>query len=290
MPRNSFDKLTTFFHLNDNSNLLRRDDPAYDKLFKIRPFVDALKKNFLKLEPEERNSVDEIMIPFKGRSGFTQYIRNKPHKWGIKMFAIADTSGMLYDFIIYTGKNTGIPACGLGISGDVVIKLTEHLPRNENFKVFCDNWFSSYKLFVALKQNGLLVTGTVRSNRLQGCQMKSDVDLKKQGRGSFDQKTDFTRTVTAVKWYDNKSVNMIFSYRGTQPMHQVKRWSIAAKKNIEVSCTALVKEYNESMGDVDFHDMLVGLYMTDIRARRYYLRIVFNSLDSSVVNAWLFYR
>ncbi|KAJ8871526.1 hypothetical protein PR048_027848 [Dryococelus australis] len=159
MPKNRFDKLRTFFHVNDNSNMLRRDDPAYGKVF-------------------------------KGGLGFTQYIRNKPHKWGIKMFAIAGTSGILYDFIIYTGKDAGIPECGLGISGDVVIKLIEHLPRNKNFRVFCDNWISSYKLFVALKQNGLLAARTVRSNRLQGCKLKSDVDLKKQGRGSFDQKTD----------------------------------------------------------------------------------------------------
>lgn len=44
------------------------------------------------------------------------------------------------------------------------------------------------------------------------------------------------------------------------------------------------------MGGIDLHDMLVEIYRTDIRIRRYYLRIVFHIIDMCVVNAWLLYR
>lgn len=44
------------------------------------------------------------------------------------------------------------------------------------------------------------------------------------------------------------------------------------------------------MGGVDLHNMLVELYRTDIRVKRYYLRIIFHLLDMCVVNAWLLYR
>jgi len=37
-----------------------------------------------RLEPEEKHSVDEQMIPFKGRSSMKQYMKSKPHKWGYK--------------------------------------------------------------------------------------------------------------------------------------------------------------------------------------------------------------
>ncbi|KAJ4445301.1 hypothetical protein ANN_07106 [Periplaneta americana] len=78
-----------------------RNDPNYDKLFKVRPFIDSVKAE---TEPEKYNSVDELIIPFKGRSSLKQYVKNKPHKWGIKVFAHAGTSGIVYDFEIYRGK------------------------------------------------------------------------------------------------------------------------------------------------------------------------------------------
>lgn len=100
--------------------------------------------------PEERHSVDEQMIAFKGRSHLKQYVRNKPHKWGFKVFTRAGASGLMYDFEIYQGKGT-CPETGLGFSGDIVMALTSELPEEKNFKVYFDNWFSSLQLSVTLK-------------------------------------------------------------------------------------------------------------------------------------------
>lgn len=106
MSRNRFEALKTAFHINDNSNCKSRSDPAYDKLFKVRPLIDKLRENFLTIEPEEHNSIDEIMIPFKGRSSLKQYIKIKPHKWGIKVFSRAGISGIVYDFTLTYFKYT----------------------------------------------------------------------------------------------------------------------------------------------------------------------------------------
>jgi len=56
------------------------DDPEYDKLFTVRQFVNSIKSSFQEIEVEEYSSVDELIIPFKGRSSLKQYARNKPHK------------------------------------------------------------------------------------------------------------------------------------------------------------------------------------------------------------------
>ena len=46
------------------------------------------------------------MIPFKGRWGIKQYMKDKPHKWGIKSYVPADApTGYVYNFFIYTGKS-----------------------------------------------------------------------------------------------------------------------------------------------------------------------------------------
>ena len=49
--------------------------------------------------------MDEAMIPFKGRVGFKQYMKDKPTKWGIKVFVLADAmDGYVKAFQVYTGK------------------------------------------------------------------------------------------------------------------------------------------------------------------------------------------
>ena len=89
-----------------------------------------------KVHVNEFIAVDEIIIPFKGRSTIKQYNKNKPHKWGIKMFAPASSNGLVHDFEIYVGKGTLPPSNhGLGISGDVVMRLIECVPKHENYKV-----------------------------------------------------------------------------------------------------------------------------------------------------------
>ena len=45
MARNRFDKLNQYLHLNNNENFVPRRQPNHDKLFKVRPFLDAVMKN-----------------------------------------------------------------------------------------------------------------------------------------------------------------------------------------------------------------------------------------------------
>ncbi|KAL1475683.1 hypothetical protein MTO96_037108, partial [Rhipicephalus appendiculatus] len=186
-------------------------------------------------------------------------------------------------------KTTSQPS-ELGISGDIVQKLTEPLPSHKGFKVAFDNWFTSHGLIVALKEKGLLSVGTARVNRLHGCSLKTDAALKKSGRGSFDVCTEVCNDIAAVKWLDNKPVHLVSSYIGSEPVDQVQRWSATTRSHVTVQQPAIVKEYNRFMGGVDLCNMLVELYRCDIRGRRYYLRIVFHIIDICVVNAWLLYR
>jgi hypothetical protein len=68
-----------------------------------------------------------------------QYVRNKPHKLGMKVFARAGSSGIVYDFEVYVGKGTVKNVSLLSISGDVVLRLVDGLPKGQNYKVFMDN-------------------------------------------------------------------------------------------------------------------------------------------------------
>lgn len=290
MSRNRFEKLRSNIHFADNTFCLSSNDPKHDKLFKVRPFLDAIKSNFKLIEVEEFLSIDEIIIPFKGRSTMKQYNKAKPHKWGIKVFALASKSGFVHDFEVYVGKNTVSSKSGLGLSGDIVIRLTDIIPKNKNFKLCFDNWFTSYQLMCCLRNLGILANGTVRTNRMAGCQFISDKDLKNKGRGAYDTQIDGNNAIIGCKWFDNKFVHLFSNYMGTEPTNEVQRWSTTSKSKIIVQRPAIVKEYNSFMGNVDLHDMLVELYRTDIRSKRFYLRIIFHLVDMAVVNSWLLYR
>ncbi|XP_031356899.1 piggyBac transposable element-derived protein 2-like [Photinus pyralis] len=290
MSRNRFEKLRSCFHINDNSKIKTRDHPEYDKLFKVRPFIESLKQNFEKIEPEEHNAVDEIMIPCKSHTALKQYIKSKPHKWGIKMFARAGASGIVYDFDIYIGKGTTHEPSDLGISGDIVVKLAKNIPKNQNFKIYTDNYFTSFNLFTTLQQMGILSVGTVRTNRLKGLKFKEDKVMKTEGRGSYEHFTEENKKVVAVKWFDNKGVTLLSTYVGLQPIEEVRRWSQTEKKYVHVPRPNIVKIYNMNMGGVDLNDMLVALYRTRIGVKRYYLKIFFHLMDISIVNSWLLYR
>lgn len=84
MPRDRFLKLLTVLHFVDNNTIT--EEEKKDKLWKLRPWFDALRQNFMLIPPKECQSVDEIIIPFKGRSGLKVYMPKKPHKWGFKLW------------------------------------------------------------------------------------------------------------------------------------------------------------------------------------------------------------
>ena len=47
--------------------------------------------------PEREICVDEAMCPFKGRSRFRVYMKDKPTKWGFKFYELCESkSGYVY--------------------------------------------------------------------------------------------------------------------------------------------------------------------------------------------------
>ena len=99
LSRNRFLKLVTLLHFVDNNAIT--DEEKKDRLWKLRPWLDAMRQNFLQIPPKECQSIDEIIIPFKGRSGLKVYMPKKPHKWGFKLWGRSDSDGFMYDFDVY---------------------------------------------------------------------------------------------------------------------------------------------------------------------------------------------
>eukprot|EP00795_Rhopilema_esculentum_P011163 gene11163-20060_t len=231
MALNRYRKLRQFLHANDNSE---KDNPESkgNKLYKIDPILQSLRENCQKIEQEEFQSIDEQIVPAKTKfSGIRQYNPKKPHKWGFKNFVRAGQSGMIYDFFFYTGAAS---AGGEKTSAkNVVLKLCENVLTGCNYKVFFDNWFATLDLCLVLKERGILTTATIRNNRLAGCTLKSEKEMKKDGRGSFGFKTDQNTGMVVLRWFDNKCVTLVSTYLNVDETVNVKRWNSSSKTHVD---------------------------------------------------------
>ncbi len=93
MSLTRFEQIYRFFHLCNSDGEIAPGNPGYDYLFKVRSLLDLLAPRFLsEYNTHEELSVDEAMIPFKGRLGIKQYMKDKPTKWGIKVCSGCETA------------------------------------------------------------------------------------------------------------------------------------------------------------------------------------------------------
>ena len=76
--------------------------PSHDKIYKIRPLLECITQAFRSVyTPRQNLSIDETIISFKGRLSWIQYMPKKPHKWGIKAWALADSSNGYNQILSY---------------------------------------------------------------------------------------------------------------------------------------------------------------------------------------------
>jgi hypothetical protein len=92
MSQDSFLMLLTIFQLNNNNAKAAGGQPGYDTQFKIRPVIDT-SQNF-------RTSTHwkKAIYPFRGCIFFRVSAKEKPHKYGIKVFELCKAkSGYVYN-------------------------------------------------------------------------------------------------------------------------------------------------------------------------------------------------
>ena len=84
------------------------DPDGSTRLDKIQPFIDRLCPVFESVfTPSQQIAIDESVISFKGRVSFRQYLKGKPHPWGMKAFVLSDSkTGYLQRVCVYYGKDT----------------------------------------------------------------------------------------------------------------------------------------------------------------------------------------
>lgn len=112
MSRSRFQAVTWNLHLcdlkEDRANALKKGTHDHDRLFKIKPlYTDIITACKTYFHPNRQLAVSERMVASKARISFKQYMKDKPTKWGYKLFVLADSPcGYTWNFFVYEGKSS----------------------------------------------------------------------------------------------------------------------------------------------------------------------------------------
>lgn len=167
MPLKRFVAIKRYLSFQDESLRVNKGQPGYDPLFRIRTLANLLNDRFDSIPKTARLCVDEQMCSTKTKHHLRQYMPNKPHKWGVKLFVLCDSNGFAYRFEIYNGAGDNVVLRGapdLGATSNVVVRLSQTIPNFVHHILYFDNFYTSLPLLVYLRARGIYSLGTVRGN------------------------------------------------------------------------------------------------------------------------------
>ena len=279
MSRERFELLLKFWHFTNNNN----KNSGQDRLFKVRPLLDLLKERFTSVYmPGPVVSIDESMVPWRGRLSFKQYIPGKAHKYGVKIYKLAAVNGYTWSYMIYTGQQD--PMAGLGHVESVVMNLLNGLSGCYR-TVVADNFFTGISLAKRLLEKETYLIGTMRSNRAGS---GHDVVQKKLKRGEvYGQQNEIG--IKLIKWKDKRDVLMI----STKPSHSatVVNTGKINKLNERIVKPQVVLDYNEGRQGTDLSDQLSTYHTCLRRSVKWYRKVAFELIfGTAVVNSYLIYN
>ena len=273
---------------------------------KIKPFADMLIELWQKaFYPGREISVDESMIAFKGRCRFLQFVPNKPHKYGLKAWALCDArSGYVYNWELYTGRagaNGDASVSNVNIistkNRDIVMRVCRPV-YHKGHHLYMDSFFTSPDLCRELSEVGVGCCGTVRKNRIGipelikenanatnpaptwRCVKKGlirfvswpDIKLKKQDKSELHKKRIIRKIVT---------VNICST---------IHKGTIKYKKDNKKIKPGVVQMYTNFMGGVDKANSKISTYLLRHRTVKWWKKVFFYLLEVSYINSIILWR
>lgn len=272
MSRNRFQLLLGNLHFSDNETSDKRV-----RLYKLAPLLEKVISNFKKvIVPGECLCIDESIIPFRGRLSFRQYIKNKKHKFGVKVYKLCLDGGFTYDLQIYSGNDK---TRYQSVPDTVVFHLSKDL-LDSGRTIYTDNFYTSVTLAHSLLKKRTHLVGTLRQNRRHN---PTEVTKAKLKKGEIIGRESNTGVVVS-KWKDKRDVLML-STKHTLEMVDVRQRGGVVRK------PSAIFDYNKSKGYIDISDQMKS-YSTALRKSvKWYRKIAIELLlGSALVNSYIMHQ
>lgn len=274
ISRQRFELLTMMLHFADDDE--RRPN---DKLYKVSKMFDILICTFKDaVVPGKDFCIDETNVPWRGRLSFRQYLPNKRHKYGIKVFKLCLQSGFTWNFSVYTGRDINRDV-NTTKADDVVLQLSEEL-LDQGRCLYVDNWYTSVTLATKLQSRDTHLVGTLRGNRKYNSKKVVETKLKK-GETVAEQSSN---KITMMKWRDQRDVLMLSTCHTAEMVDVEKRTGTVSKP-------CMVVEYNKCKSFIDISDQMTAYAPALRRTLKWYKRLAFEILTGTcTVNAMVLYN
>jgi len=252
----------------------------FDRLWKIRDLFEILNATFSKFyNPSDNLAIDEVIVSFKGRVIFKQYIPKKHMRFGIKIFKLCDLTGYTYDMKVYLGKDRQRTTQHVTATHATVMELTRKI-EGRGHNLYMDNFFSSPALFDDLAKKQIYCCGTVRPNR-KG--MPQDLRLKTTKLKRRDICVRTRADLTAMLWRDKRDVCMLTN------IHSAPAEGNFCTEGGKAIKPQIVMDYNHHMGYVDKGDRKTNSYSISRRTFKWTKKLFFHLLNLAILNSYIFH-
>ena len=239
---------------------------------KLEPLSSHLRQQSqLLVLPGTHLSIDEMMVPFTGRSFHTVRIPSKPLPVGYKVIALC-CSGYTIDWML-TSRTESFAGLErkpeLSPTSSAVLQLCRTLDTNNySFIVYTDNGFSTIPLFRALREKGIGACGTTRVNRVDYPSALEDNSLLEWNSIDGYAVGLPPNQVLCFRWMDNNIVRMLTTvHPWNEVTHSLRRKPRKTSTNAALVRKAFgnrdraaffiptaIDDYNHYMGGVDIAD------------------------------------
>ena len=209
-----------------------------------------------------------MLQKFCGCCRFRQYVPQKPGRYGIKYWILADAERhYCFNATLYLGKEGDTPAVSLGAT--VITKLVESIHKIHR-NVTCDHFFTSVDLFKDLLKDNL----STDTKNLPVKLLPSQAKERRVGDFIFA----FKKNTTMISWFPTRvKVVLVLS-----TMHHDDKTGDNGKPEI-------VEFYNKTKAGVDALEK-VRHYTTYHKTSRWLLAVFYNILDLWAYNAFVLHK
>ena len=282
MTFNRFQEINAFFHAFNNKAI---PTECTDRIIKVRSLTEYFIYKFKDTYTPEKNlSLDEGIMPFRGKLNFKTYNPNKPDKYGIKFYILSEAkSGYVYNFKIYCGEGN--------TTSEIVCNLSKDL-RYKGYHLYMDNFYNSTKLACELLNKKIYMCGTFRINRGAPKDFQENAKKLKKDEVLFQR----VNNISFIAWQDKKTIPIISTIHNnatTVPVEVRERKTINGQKKYSkgvVNKPLAIMDYNKYMGGVDHFDQMVKYYQFITKSQKWTRKVIFYLLQMAMHNAFVLYK
>jgi len=270
MSRDRFRQIWKAWHFSNNEDII----DSSDRLCKVKPIIDHFLPKFINIyKPHQELSLDEGMIPWRGRLFFRVYNASKIVKYGILVRILCESdTGYICNFEIY---------CAQGLKLLETVNKVVSPYTNLWHHLYMDNYYNSVENCEILLLNKIRVCGTIRKNR--GLPKSLQMIKQKKGESIFKRKGDVLLQV----WQSKKEVRMISTIHSAE---MKESQNIDWKTRNKIIKPTSVIEYNKHMKGVDRADQYLSYYSILRKTTKWTKRVTMYLINCALFNSFVIFN